>query len=271
MSTIKQQIKVQGKGLMDGKDSIVDIFPSEKKGIRFFKNKTEIEAVAENVVSTQNCTVIAKDGASVRLIEHFMAACAFAGIDSLDVCLEADELPILDGSSKIWYQEFLNSGVTQGEKETFSLREPVNFVHRNSVVSVIPADELNISYMVNFNHKDLAQKWVNFNIESLQDEIIEARTFGYLRDLEKIQSMGLAQGVSLENTVGLTDDGYTVALRSEFEPAKHKILDLIGDFMLTGVNPLSLNAIIIAKEAGHFLHVEAAKLMKNSIIQKEKI
>jgi UDP-3-O-acyl-N-acetylglucosamine deacetylase len=61
MSTIKQQIKVQGKGLMDGKDSIVEIFPSEKKGIRFFKNKTELSD-SENVVSTQNCTVIAKDG-----------------------------------------------------------------------------------------------------------------------------------------------------------------------------------------------------------------
>lgn len=125
--------------------------------------------------------------------------------------------------------------------------------------------------MVNFNHKDLSQRWVNFTKNTDKKEIIEARTFGYLKDLEKIQAMGLAKGVNIENTVGLTDDGYTTELRSLYEPAKHKILDLIGDFMLTGFNPLSMNAMIIAKEAGHFLHVETAKKMNNLIIVKEKI
>ncbi len=70
--------------------------------------------------------------------------------------------------------------------------------------------------------------------------IIEARTFGYLKDLEKFQQMGLAQGVDINNTVGLTNDGYTTDLRSEFEPIKHKILDLIGDLNLLPFNPLNL-------------------------------
>jgi UDP-3-O-acyl-N-acetylglucosamine deacetylase len=135
-------------------------------------------------------------------------------------------------------------------------------------VSVIPAVDLNISYVVNFNHR-IWSKMVSSSLRVCVMKLLMP-DFGYLRDWKKFR-VWAGSGGQLENTVGLTDDGYTVALRSEFEPAKHKILDLIGDFMLTGVNPLSLNAIIIAKEAGHFLHVEAAKLMKNSIIQKEKI
>ena len=97
------------------------------------------------------------------------------------------------------------------------------------------------------------------------EEIIEARTFGYLKDLETFQKMGYSKGVTIENTVGLTDDGYTTELRSEFEPIKHKILDIIGDLYLTGTNPLKLNAKILVKEAGHFLHTECAKIVKEQL------
>ena len=98
------------------------------------------------------------------------------------------------------------------------------------------------------------------------NEIVEARTFGYLRDLETFQKMGYSKGVTIENTVGLKDDGtYTTALRSEFEPIKHKILDIIGDLYLTGTNPLKLNAKILVKEAGHFLHTECAKIVKEQL------
>ena len=269
MATLKKQISIQGHGLMSGIDSSVEIFPSDKKGIRFFVNNTEIPAKAENVVSTQNCTVLAKDSSSIMLIEHFMATCAFCNVDSLDVfcnvdsldvCVSAQEMPILDGSAKGWYEAFCEAGITDEEQEPLTIKEPINFRHNSSLVSVIPSDSLNIS-----------QRWVNFTKDTDKTEIIEARTFGYLKDLEKIQAMGLAKGVSIDNTVGLTEDGYTTELRSLYEPAKHKILDLIGDFMLTGFNPLSMNAMIIAKEAGHFLHVETAKLMNNLIVTKEKI
>lgn len=270
MSTLKKQVTIEGQGLMSAQVSKVEIFPSEKKGIRFFVNNSQIDAKAQNVVSTQNCTVMANSSAKIMLIEHFMAACAFSNLDSLDVCVSSEEMPILDGSALGWHEAFLKAGITEEEKETYFLKEHVTFMHKNSYVSIIPAESLSISYMVNFNHKDLSQRWVSYSKDN-QKEIIEARTFGYLKDLEKIQAMGLAKGVSLENTVGLTDDGYTTELRSEYEPAKHKILDLIGDLMLTGFNPLSLNAIITAKEAGHFLHVETAKMMNDLITVREKI
>ena len=111
----------------------------------------------------------------------------------------------------------------------------------------MPSDKFELSYLVDFNHPDLKQRWVSFDYENVKD-VIEARTFGYLADLEKLQAMGLAQGVSLENTLGLKDDGgYTSDLRSEFEPAKHKMLDLIGDFYLSGVNPFNMNIRLLLK------------------------
>ena len=78
---------------------------------------------------------------------------------------------------------------------------------------------------------------------------------------------GFAQGVTVDNTVGLKDEGYTTELRSENEPAKHKILDLIGDLYLTGVNPLNLKCQILAKEAGHAVHVKTAKILKDKLVK----
>ncbi len=105
---------------------------------------------------------------------------------------------------------------------------------------------------------------VDMNQDVNLNEIVEARTFGYLKDLETFQKMGLSKGVTIDNTVGMTDEGgFTTELRSKYEPNKHKILDIIGDLYLTGINPLKIKANIIVKEAGHALHIEAAKLLKN--------
>ena len=112
----------------------------------------------------------------------------------------------------------------------------------------------------------MRQCWVNYNPRN-KEEIIEARTFGFYKDLKKFQMLGFAQGVTYDNTVGLEDDGYTTELRSDKEPVKHKILDLIGDLYLTGINPLNLKAQILVKEAGHAVHIKTAKLLKEKIIE----
>ena len=108
--------------------------------------------------------------------------------------------------------------------------------------------------------------WINYNPKN-PDEIIEARTFGFYKDLRKFQMFGFAQGVTIENTVGLKDEGYTTELRSENEPIKHKMLDLIGDLYLTGVNPLNIKAQILVKEAGHAVHCKVAKYLKEKLIK----
>ncbi|MDD3149309.1 MAG: UDP-3-O-acyl-N-acetylglucosamine deacetylase [Candidatus Gastranaerophilales bacterium] len=262
MATLKKNIQLSGTGLMSGSESKLTIFPSEQKGIRFFTANQEILASAENVISTQNCVVLGNDTAKIILVEHFMAACSFCNINSLDVCLEGAELPIFDGSSKVWVESFKNAGITSLSEEKTEFNEPIFLENSNSSIALIPADDFKITYIVDFNHSDLQNKWFSFDNAEKSAEIIEARTFGYLKDLEKIQAAGLAKGVSIDNTLGLTDNGYTTYLRSDLEPIKHKILDLIGDLSLTGLNPLNFNAHMIAKEAGHASHVDFAKKIK---------
>lgn len=261
MTTIKKEISVSGKTLMTGKTCAVNIFPSNENKIRFFVEGCEkhVEANPFNVISTDNCTVLGNEKTRVMLVEHFMAACAFANVDSLDVCLSNQELPILDGSSLKWFELFNKAGIKEEPSKKIEIKEPVYFSDAKSNIAVIPADEFKITYCVNFNHPDLENKWHSFDLNQNKSEIIEARTFGYLKDLEKFQKMGLALGASVENTVGLTENAYTTELRSKLEPIKHKILDLIGDLNLLPFNPLNLKAHIIANEAGHKSHVELAK------------
>ncbi|MDD3014071.1 MAG: UDP-3-O-acyl-N-acetylglucosamine deacetylase [Candidatus Gastranaerophilales bacterium] len=263
MTTIKKEIEMSGICLMDGKESTIRILPSEKKGIYFYLNnsKTSIKACPENVISTQNCTVLGSDDVHIRLVEHFMAACAFTNIDSLEVLVSSSELPILDGSALVWVEAFNNAGIqktTLPAQVTF--KEPLYFSSKKANIVLLPAEKFKISYCINFDHPDLENRWISWNAKDAPKQIYEARTFGYLKDLEKFQQAGLALGASLENTVGLTETGYTVELRSAYEPIKHKILDLIGD-MNQYINPFRLNAHILAQDAGHSSHIEFTKVI----------
>jgi len=262
MTTIKKTINISGITLMSGQESSVTLFPSKVKEIRFFIRGSEQPILASpfNVVSTDNCTVLSNENSKVMLVEHFMAACAFANIDSLDVCLAFSEMPILDGSSLQWFDLLIEAGIEEEKSnKPIELTEPVYYFDEKCCIAVIPAEKFKITYCIDFDHPDLKNRWISFDLSQNKQQIIEARTFGYLKDLEKFQQMGLALGVNAENTVGLTDNGYTTELRSEYEPLKHKILDLIGDLNLSVINPLNLKAHIIAKEAGHKSHVELAK------------
>ena len=248
------------------------IKPSDKKGIRFFIGDGIVEATANNVVSTEHCVILADVMAGAKhkiaLVEHFMAACAICEIDALDVYFESQgfEMPIFDGSAKIWVEEFKKVGFVGECEPTKKLNEVVTFSRNHSSITLIPDEnQTSILYAVNFNHPDLNNRWVKLN-DNL-DEITEARTFGYLKDLEKFQAAGYSKGVTIENTVGLTDDGYTTELRNQYEPAKHKILDIIGDLYLTGVSPLNLRAQILVKEAGHTVHTKVAQQLKSKLVK----
>lgn len=259
-----QQIAVSSNALMSNSMTTATIFLNNENQIRFFLGGNSIVADCDNVVSTQNCTVLGNQAIKVALIEHFMATLAFLNIKGVDVCLDNFEMPILDGSSKVWVEK-LSSLKQEKNSQNYTIDEPIYFRNDKTEIIILPSEKFELSYLVDFNHPDLKQRWVNLDYEKLQD-IIEARTFGYLADLEKLQAMGLAQGVSLENTLGLKDDGgYTSELRSEFEPAKHKMLDLIGDFYLSGINPFNMNIRVIAKQAGHATHVEVAKILKQKL------
>ncbi len=267
MASIKKETVIKSVSLMTGADCEVRLVPSQEKGIRFHFNGQTVEGIVENVVSTEHCTVIGNQNVQIMLIEHFMAACALCHIDSIDVHLSHLEMPILDGASESWINLFKEAGIEQAEKKSIIITEPTYYTNGKTHLVVLPSDKLNITYSVNFNHPQLNQRWVSASDDFT--EIIEARTFGYLKDLEMLQQAGYARGVSIENTVGLTEDGFTTELKSDMEPAKHKILDLIGDFYLTGINPLDWKAEIIAKEAGHAVHVNFAKTIKDKLLEEK--
>lgn len=272
MTTLKKEISISDNGLMKNKPCTVRFVPSKEGKIRYFVCGQEpFEATADNVLATDHCVVLGNKKVKAMLTEHLTAALAFTGIDSIDIYMDEMEVPALDGSSKEWVELFKKAGIEKhffSKPKLYTVKEPVYYLNGKTSLVILPSDELYISYAVNYDHKDLTRRWVAYNPKN-QEEIIEARTFGFYKDLKKYQMLGFAQGVTIENTLGLTDDGYTSNPRSENEPIKHKILDLIGDLYLTGVNPLNLKCQILVKEAGHAVHVKVAKILKDKLIESK--
>lgn len=271
MVTLKKEVKISGNGLMKNKPCEVTLFPSTSGQIRYFvKDKDSFTADVDNVLATDHCVVMGTKKARAMLTEHLSAALAFCHIDSVDICMTEEEVPILDGSSLQWVEAFKQAGIDKpllAREKFYTVSEPVYYINGKTSLVILPSDNLFMSYAVNYDHPDLTRKFINFNPKN-KYEIIEARTFGFYRDLKKYQMLGFAQGVTQENTVGLTDEGgYTTELRSENEQIKHKMLDLIGDLYLTGINPLNLRCQILAKEAGHAVHVKTAKMLKEKLIE----
>ena len=272
MATLLKEVRISGNTLMKNHECEVVVKPSNTGEIRIYVEGADKYFVAkvDNVIATDHCVVLgSKEHRTllggykyqVMLCEHFMAACGILGINSIDVYVSKPEFPILDGSSKLWVELFKNAGITKEKRQFYTVSEPVYYLNGKTSLVVLPDKELTLSYAVNYDFPDLTRRWVAFDKKNI-DEIVEARTFGFYKDLKRFQMLGFAQGVTLENTLGLKDVGFTSDLRSENELVKHKILDLIGDLYLTGVNPLNLKCQILVKEAGHAVHVSLTKMLK---------
>lgn len=271
MTTILKEIEITGNGLMKNKPCTVKFSPSKTGEIRYYvKGNEYFRASVDNVLATDHCVVLGNKKSKAMLTEHLSAALAFCGIDSIDIHMSEEEVPALDGSSKQWVELFKKAGIEKHffqKPKCYKVSEPVYYLNGKTSLVILPDKDLYISYAVNYEHPELTRRWVAYNYKN-KEEIIEARTFGFYRDLKKFQMLGFAQGVTMDNTLGLLDDGgFTSELRSELEPVKHKILDLIGDLYLTGVNPLNLKCQILVKEAGHAVHIKTAKILKDKLIE----
>ena len=271
MTTLKKELKITGNGLMKNKPCEVIIKPSNTGVIRYFVKENEpFTSSVDNVLATDHCVVLGNKKTKAILTEHLSAALAFCHIDSADIYMSEEEVPILDGSSKEWVNAFKQAGIDKplfSKSKQYTVSEPVYYLNGKTSLVILPDKDLFISYAVNYDHPKETQRFVNYNPKN-QDEIIEARTFGFYRDLKKYQMLGFAQGANIDNTLGFMDDGsYSTKLRSDLEPVKHKMLDLIGDLYLTGINPLDLKCQILAKEAGHAVHIKLAKILKDKIVE----
>jgi len=224
-----------------------------------------IPARLATIVNTERGVTLASGdprsgGKTLSIVEHFLCACALTNQMDLVVTVKgAPELPLLDGSAQQWV-ELLGPGPMI--LPDITLNQAVFYRHNDAIcIYAVPSDEFQVSYSVDFGHPGLNDAWIH--IKPGQDNevnLAEAQTFGFVRELPILQAQGLAKGVTIDNTLGLTDDGgFTRLLKYEAEPIYHKTLDLIGDLTLMGINPLRIKAHIYAVNAGHDSHTAFAK------------
>jgi UDP-3-O-[3-hydroxymyristoyl] N-acetylglucosamine deacetylase len=225
-------------------------------GINLICNGKQILAHHSNIFSTQRNTVLASaDGFCICLTEHFLAACALLGVVNLNLKISEAELPFDDGSAFFWL-EFLKS---YAEPNFFNNRKKISqpikiFDEQDSsrFIEMIPAENFSVQYNLDIKNPPISQSYT----WSLGEDIIpfaKARTFS---TKEENAMLGLDDWV-----LGYSAEGFSKDLHYTNELAAHKALDLIGDLMLSGVNPLSVDMKLISNKAGHALNARAAKAL----------
>ena len=243
--TIKETTNFEGIGLHSGKISKVKLIPgSENQGIIFkrtdIKENNIVEANFKNVSSTKLCTTLQNSsGVKVSTVEHLLAAFYIIGVDNVIVEIDKEEVPIMDGSSKDFIEILKNSGTKKlnAKRKFLKILEKVELEDNGRKISIEPNKNFEVKFQLNYSNNIIGKQKnsVKFSIDNLKD-IYSSRTFCLFQDIEEIKKHGLAKGGSLENAVVvdeekvLNEDG----LRNEKEFVNHKILDLAGDFLLSG-------------------------------------
>jgi len=244
--TLSKSLTFKGIGLHSGKPSTVKITPAEEdKGIVFKRidldNNNSIKANYANVSSTKLCTTLKNNnGAKVSTVEHLLAAIYIAGIDNAIIEIDNEEVPIMDGSAK----EFLDDIKLVELKNQFKKRKYLTVLNKIELndgkrkISIEPnQSSLEVNFQLNYENNIIGNQKnaVDFQKDKL-DDVTSSRTFCLYKDIEKIKKLGLAKGGSLENAIVVDDQRILnkSGLRNEKEFVNHKILDLAGDFLLSG-------------------------------------
>ena len=245
--TLKKEASFSGTGLHSGVDVDVTLTPANSNSGIIFKRtdlekNNEIIANFKNVSSAKLCTKIKNNfGVSVSTIEHLMAAFYICGVDNLVVNLNGPEVPIMDGSAKDFVKIIKNCGLKtlEGKRKFVKIKKKVELKEDDKLINIIPTkNNFEVKFTLHYERSPLIQNQTNtanFQDKNLED-IYVARTFCLHEDIEAIKSIGLAKGGSLENAVVVQGDKILNegGLRSKKEFVNHKILDLAGDFMLSG-------------------------------------
>jgi UDP-3-O-[3-hydroxymyristoyl] N-acetylglucosamine deacetylase/3-hydroxyacyl-[acyl-carrier-protein] dehydratase len=293
--TILHEVKISGKGLHTGLTVNMLLKPApENFGIVFkridLKDQPEVEASVSNVIDTSRGTVIEKNGARVGTIEHLMATLTALEIDNLLIEIDAPEAPIMDGSSVLHYDQIGEDNIKEldARKEYFVVREKIVFNDPESGVEIIalPDNEFSLNVMISFNSPVLGNQFAKLDsLKAFRKEISPCRTFVFLHELEFLLNHNLVKGGDLDNAIVIMDRDVTqqeldriadlfhhehiklngqkgilnnLQLHFNNEPARHKLLDLIGDLTLLGK---PIKGKIIATRPGHFSNVQFTKLL----------
>jgi UDP-3-O-[3-hydroxymyristoyl] N-acetylglucosamine deacetylase len=220
--------------------------------------RVQFPARADYVVNTLRNTVLGIGAARLCIVEHFLAAACLWGCEDLLVVVEGPEMPLSDGSARFWMELFEGSAIPRSVPEsTIAIHEPVIVQEGDRQLIALPAEKLKLTYMIDWPHPLIGKRWKSWSKDEDYAEIAYARTFGSSKENAML-------GVQ-EEVVSLTDDGFTKPLIYEDEPVRHKLLDLFGDLVLVGLNPLKLKAHVISIKGGHKLDVEMAKRLREAL------
>lgn len=295
--TINGSFSLSGKGLHTGLNIEAKFLPAaENTGIVFkridLEGAPEIPALATYVSATERGTVLKKDNASVSTIEHIMSAFMAHGIDNCIIEINAPEVPILDGSAKFVVEALNKVGKKElnAERIFFEVKEEMTFTNGTSTIKLLPADEFCAEVTIDFNSPVLKKQSASIcDYTNYDNEIASARTFVFVREILLLLQHNLIKGGDLDNAIVIYDQPLTKEaitdicnklnvpvievedlgylnhrpLEWENEPARHKLLDLIGDLSLIG---LPIKGKIVAEKPGHgyntFVAQEILKLIK---------
>ena len=244
--TLSENVTFKGIGLHTGKSSTITVMPGkENEGIKFkrvdLSKNNIISANFKNVSSARLCTTLQNDfGVKVSTVEHLLAAFYIAGIDNAIVEIDNEEVPIMDGSSKDFLKVFEKINIINQKKyrQYLVVSKKVELIDGNRKISIEPNNSsLEVDFQLDYKNKIIGKQKnvIDFQTDNLS-EVISSRTFCLFEDIEKIKKFGLAKGGSLENALVVDNDKVLnkEGLRNDKEFVNHKILDLAGDFLLSG-------------------------------------
>jgi len=275
--TIAKELSLKGIGLHTANKVNITFKPADvNSGINFIRvdlpDKPVIKASVSSLLTSGRSprrTSIGQDGAEVQTIEHLMAALNGAGIDNINIEIDNNEIPGMDGSSLNFLELFNKAGIVEQEKERhfFSVKEPVFVEEDGAHIIALPSDSFKVSYTLSYNHSFLKEDFMEVNLspETFKTEIASARTFCLEEEANELQRGGMGLGANYDNTLVVGKNGVIKnKLRFENEFVRHKMLDLIGDLYLVGC---PLKGHIIALKSGHSLNL---KLANKIFAQKER-
>ena len=299
--TLKEPLSFTGKGLHTGVEVTLTLLPAPENYGYIFKRtdlpgEPRITAVADNVTDTSRGTTIEENGAKVSTIEHVLSALAGMRLDNAIIEVNGPEAPILDGSARLYVEAIQKSGVAEqnAERRYFKLEEKVEYYDEENGVHIIayPDQMQSINVLIDYDSDFLGNQYATLEKwEDFPDQVAPCRTFVFLHELEQLAKLNLIKGGDLDNAIVIVDhempqedidrladlfhqpkievkEGIlnNVELRFPNEPARHKLLDMIGDLALVG---RWFRAKIIATRPGHLANVEFAKLLRQ--VMKKQI
>jgi UDP-3-O-[3-hydroxymyristoyl] N-acetylglucosamine deacetylase len=272
-TTIKKAVELVGIGLHKGSPVKLRLEPLESNsGIVFYRSDVDVSIPLkpENVVDTQMATVIGKGKHLISTIEHLLSAVYAYGIDNLRVIVDADEVPVMDGSSASFCILLDEAGIQELDvaKKVMRIKKDIEITEGEKYVKLSPSPDLKYDFTIKFPHPVInKQEYVlKFTKESYKKEISRARTFGFLHEVQYLRSKGLALGGSLENAIVLDEKKILnpEGLRYSDEFVRHKILDAIGDMSLIGMNFIgNYEALAGSHDLNHKLTLELLKDPEN--------